>query len=167
MSTRRRARELVLRALYAAELSKNPIAQIIKTQFKRRNHDDPIYDFCVNLTKKTFTNYQEFDEMIKKKALNWDFDRIAVIDRIILRMAMCEFIFFEDIPPKVSIDEAIEISKKFSTEKSGKFINGILDSVLNEWNHENKINKKGRGLIDIRKQKNEPFDSLMSNKDIV
>ena len=105
--------------------------------------------------------------MIKKKALNWDFDRIAVIDRIILRMAMCEFIYFDDIPPKVSIDEAIEISKKFSTEKSGKFINGILDSVLNEWNQENKINKKGRGLVDIRKRKNEQIDTIVSNNHIV
>jgi len=161
------ARELVLRALYAAELSKNPLSQIIKAQFKKRGTDDPIYDFCVKLTQKTSANYKMFDEMIKKKALNWDFDRIAVIDRIILRMAMCEFIHFEDIPPKVSIDEAIEISKKFSTEKSGKFINGILDSVLNEWNHDKKIKKKGRGLLDIGKRKNEPFDTLMSNNQMV
>ena len=167
MSSRRRARELVLRALYAVELSQNPLSQVIKKQFKKRGDDDPIYDFCVALTKKTFANYQEFDSMIKKKALNWDFDRIAVIDRIILRMAMCEFIYFDDIPPKVSIDEAIEISKKFSTEKSGKFINGILDSVLNEWNQENKINKKGRGLVDIRKRKNEQIDTIVSNNHIV
>lgn len=148
MRARRRARELAVRALYAIELSQNPISQIIDNLLVGREKNQLIYDFCTQLIKKTCENYRKFDEMIKKKALNWDFNRIAIIDRIILRIAMCEFLFFEDIPPKVTIDEAIEISKKYSTEKSGKFINGILDSVLNEWRMTNMMKKSGRGLIE-------------------
>jgi len=164
-STRRRGREWVLRALYAAELSENPILYVIHDMFKRRGKEDTLYDFCVKLVKNTYKHRDEFDAVIRKKARNWDFDRIAVIDKIILRIAMCEFMYFEDIPPKVSIDEAIEISKKYSTEKSGKFINGILDSVLEEWKKTDVIVKTGRGLIDINKKKSEPFNPLISKSD--
>jgi len=153
MSNRRRARELALRALYAAELSQDPVHYIINSLLKKQNKNDHIFQFCKALIEKTHQHSLEFDSEIRKKALNWDFNRIAVIDRLILRMAMCEFIYFDDIPPKVSIDEAIEISKKYSTEKSGKFINGILDAVLNEWKAEHKIIKTGRGLLDLKKEK--------------
>ena len=153
MSKRRRARELSLRVLYAFELSQNPISDVISKLLKKRGEDDHIYDFCKELIEKTNSHKDEFNDMIRKKALNWEFDRIAVIDRIILRMAMCELLYFDDIPPKVSIDEAIEISKKYSTENSGKFINGILDSVLFEWRKTKKLHKKGRGLVDSSKKK--------------
>jgi transcription antitermination protein NusB len=149
MRSRRRARELALRILYAVELSQNPLHEIIDKLLIKRSKNQQLYDFCTTLIFKTSDHAVEFDEMIRKKALNWDFNRIAIIDRIILRLAMCEFLHFEDIPPKVTIDEAIEISKKYSTEKSGKFINGILDSVLNEWQENNRMKKVGRGLIDI------------------
>ncbi len=162
MSTRRRARELVLRALYAMELSQNPVSFVIKDMFKKRAKEDLLYDFCVQLTKTTHSHRDEFDQIIKAKALNWDFDRIAIIDKIILRIAMSEFLCFDDIPPKVTIDEAIEIGKKFSTEKSGKFINGILDAVLADWKTEKKIKKTGRGLIDDKKKKSEPLDPMLS-----
>lgn len=152
MSTRRRARELALRVLYAVELSQSPISKIIDNLLKKKNEDDQNFEFCSQLIYKTLEHGKEFDSMIKKKALNWEFDRIAIIDRIILRIAMCEFLYFEDIPPKVSIDEAIEISKRYSTEKSGKFINGILDSALNEWRGTNRIKKSGRGLIEFSKK---------------
>ena len=165
MSTRRRARELALRALYAAELSQSPIADIIQNMFKKLYDKDHSFEFCVQLVEITYAHCTELDSVIKQKALNWDFNRIAIIDKIIMRMAMCEFIYFEDIPPKVSIDEAIEISKKYSTDKSGKFINGILDSVLSEWKTTNKIHKSGRGLIDIKKEKNEPFHSSISKSE--
>ena len=157
MGTRRRARELALRYLYAAELSENPISEIIANSFQKRDDEDHTIEFCTRLIEKTYEHYDEFDTVIKIKALNWDFKRIAIIDLIILRMAMCEFLYFDDIPPKVSIDEAIEISKKYSTEKSGKFINGILDSVLSEWKTTKKIKKSGRGLINNKNKKNEHF----------
>jgi N utilization substance protein B len=169
MSTRRRARELALCALYAFELSGNPLSKIFNDLFDDENESEDICQFCIELTNKTFEHHVEFDNMIKTKALNWDFNRIAIIDRIILRIAMCEFLYFDDIPPKVSIDEAIEISKKYSTEKSGKFINGILDSVLSQWKSENIIVKSGRGLVEgsMKKKKNEPFDPHKSKTEIV
>jgi transcription antitermination protein NusB len=148
MNSRRRARELALRILYAYELSQTPLSQIIKQHLKRQGKPDLIFDFCVELIYKTSEHIDEFNKIIKQKALNWDFERIAVIDRIIMHIAMCEFLYFTDIPPKVSIDEAIEIAKKYSTEKSGKFINGILDSVLIDWRESNVLTKKGRGLIE-------------------
>lgn len=79
---------------------------------------------------------------------NWDFQRIAILDRVILRMGICELIFFKEIPPKVSMNEAIELAKLFSTERSGQFINGVLDAVLNEMKASGGLAKAGRGLYD-------------------
>ena len=79
---------------------------------------------------------------------NWDLSRIALIDRILLRMGICEILFFPDIPPKVSINESIEIAKDYSTSSSGKFINGILDAILDDLKKDGKLNKKGRGLLE-------------------
>lgn len=166
MSSRRKAREMALCALYAHELSRNPVSYVISELFTDGNCDD-IREFCTRLVENTVKNSKTFDEMIRKKALNWEFNRIAVIDRIILRMAMCEFLYFDDIPPKVSIDEAIEIAKAYSTEKSGKFINGILDSVLSEWRSNKKFIKSGRGLVngDAHK-KSEPFNPSISKSEL-
>lgn len=149
MNNRRKARELALCAYYALEMSKNDIEQIIKDVIYSRNalnHD--IITFACDLIRRALERQEEFDELIKAKALNWDFNRIAILDKLILRIAICEFLSFEDIPPKVSIDEAIEISKKYSTEKSGKFINGILDSVLYDLKKQERLVKSGRGLVD-------------------
>ncbi len=157
MSTRRKARELALCALYAYEFSKNPVKQVEEEIISEKAEDVEVLKFAGNLFESTIEHGNELDEMIKNKALNWDFKRIAVMDKLILRMAICEFIRFRDIPPKVSIDEAIEISKKYSTEKSGKFINGILDSVLSDLRLSNRLNKKGRGLIDGKTRQAEPF----------
>ncbi len=166
MSSRRKAREMALCALYAHELSKNSIDYIINDLWTDEDCGD-IKEFCSQLVKITLQHTIEFDKMIKRKALNWDFERIAIIDRIVLRIAMCEFLYFCDIPPKVSMDEAIEIAKIYSTEKSGKFINGILDSVLSEWTKQKKINKSGRGLFnDSARGKNEPFKSSLSKNEL-
>ena len=81
--------------------------------------------------------------------------RIALIDKILLRMAICEILYFPDIPPKVSINEAIEIAKEFSTAGSGKFINGILDAILSEEKTAGRLNKTGRGLVDSTISKNQ------------
>ena len=97
---------------------------------------------------RTLENRSQFDEIISKHIKNWEIDRLAMIDRMVLQMALCEFMFFEDIPTKVTINEAIELVKKFSTAKSGRFVNGILDASLDDLNNEGKIKKTGRGLID-------------------
>ena len=148
MSARRKARELALCALYAYEMSQNPVEQIKKEIITEQNDNHTIVSFANQLVDATVSHLKDLDEMIRVKALNWDFDRIAIIDKIILRLSISEFLYFPDIPPKVSIDEAIEISKKYSTEKSGKFINGILDSILNDLRKSNRLHKKGRGLIE-------------------
>ncbi|MCD4665232.1 MAG: transcription antitermination factor NusB, partial [Bacteroidales bacterium] len=110
------------------------------------NEIQDISSFANKLLDLTIKHFNEFDELIKVKALNWDFERIAIMDKLILRLAVCELLYFPEIPPKVSIDEAIEISKKYSTEKSGKFVNGILDSILTELRQSKRLKKKGRGL---------------------
>ena len=149
MSNRRKSRELTLCAYYALEMSQNGLEQSITDVvpiFEGISED--VVSFSRLLLKRSVEMEQECDDLIQAKAQNWDFSRIAILDKLILRMAICEFIFFEDIPPKVSIDEAIEISKKYSTDKSGKFINGILDSILSDLKKAGRIVKTGRGLIE-------------------
>jgi N utilization substance protein B len=143
---RRKARELVLQACYAYELSGNPVEQAMEMIILACDETPPTIKFAAELFQKTVSKLQEFDEMIKKWAANWEFDRIAIIDKILLRIAICEFLYFEDIPPKVSIDEAIEIAKLYSTENSGRFVNGILDAILNDLEKKGDVQKKGRGL---------------------
>lgn len=145
---RRRGRELALHALYAFEMTENPFEQIKKEVIESDEKNEVIISFAEELVKITILHSKNLDELIKRWAHNWEFSRIAIIDKLILRMAICEFLYFEDIPPKVTIDEAIEISKEYSTEQSGKFINGILDSVLNDLKSLGQINKTGRGLND-------------------
>ncbi|MFQ5633445.1 MAG: transcription antitermination factor NusB [bacterium] len=143
---RRKARELVLQACYAYELSGNPVEQVLEMNILALEESISTLDFAASLFKKTISKMEEFDAMIKTWAANWEFDRIAIIDKILLRMAICEFLYFEDIPPKVSIDEAIEIAKMYSTENSGRFVNGILDAILNDLEKKGSVHKKGRGL---------------------
>lgn len=144
MGGRRKARELVLQACYAFELSKNPPQQILETLILPADLDSANKEFAVRLFLKTLEHVDEFNAMIREKAANWELDRIAIIDRILLRMAICEFLYFDDIPPKVSIDEAIEIAKKYSTENSGRFVNGILDAILNDLRAQGRIQNGGR-----------------------
>ena len=84
------------------------------------------------LSKLVFQHAIEVDKLIKNRSLNWDFDRITLIDKLILRMALVEMFYVDEVPPKVSIAEGVEIAKQFSTEDSSSFINGILDAVYNE-----------------------------------
>ena len=88
-----------------------------------------------------------WDEIIEQHIKNWDIGRLALIDKIILYISLCELTNFPDIPTKVTINEAIEIAKKYSTAKSGRFVNGILDASLIQLQKEQKISKTGRGLI--------------------
>ncbi|MDZ7289934.1 MAG: transcription antitermination factor NusB [candidate division KSB1 bacterium] len=145
-SGRRRARELVLQACYAHELSGNPPEQILSDVILSRAEPGAVREFAVELFRLTVAEIHTYDAMIRRKAVNWEFNRIAIMDKLILRMALCEFLRFPDIPPKVTIDEAIEIAKKYSTEKSGRFVNGILDAVLSDLRNEGRLNKRGRGL---------------------
>lgn len=150
---RRHLRELVMQALYALEISKDPPQHIIDTLFNDIKANENDYNFCVTLFLRTIHNHIEFDKKIKAKAEHWEFYRIALIDKILLRMALCEMAHFPDIPPKVSINEAIEIAKEYSTDSSGTFINGILDALLDDMKANGTLKKTGRGLADAAKKK--------------
>ena len=144
---RRIIREKVLQLLYAFEMNnenKEPMIKEILSDVEE-NADK---EFANNLINQVFLHKNELDELIKSKVDNWDLSRIALIDRILLRMGICEILYFSDIPPKVSINEAIEIAKVYSTSSSGKFINGILDAILDDLKRNDKLNKKGRGLLE-------------------
>ncbi|MDO9547901.1 MAG: transcription antitermination factor NusB [Candidatus Marinimicrobia bacterium] len=131
MRERRLARETALQAIYAQELSEDSI-KIVKTNIIDKSEELPeeLKPFAREIFESTVVHKKELDQYIRAKSENWDFERIAVIDRLIIRMAICEFLYFDDIPPKVSISEAIEIAKKYSTDDSSAFVNGILDAVL-------------------------------------
>ena len=104
----------------------------------------------------TIERREEFDQMIQRKAENWELERIALLDRILMQMGICEMLTFAEIPIKVTINEYLEIAKKFSTPKSSKFINGILDSLFIELKREGHIEKRGRGLIEESLPKGKP-----------
>ena len=145
--TRRKTRELVLQALYALEVGKHDSIKVIKDQLEPELKSDPeLLEFGRRLVEQTLLRQDESDPLIEKHTKNWKLERIALLDKIILRMALTEMLYFEDIPEKVSLNEAIEIAKLFSTPKSGTFINGILDAVLSELNTSGRVTKKGRGL---------------------
>lgn len=104
--------------------------------------------FAIDLFRKTAAHGDDFEELIASKARNWEFERIAKVDVILLKMAITELLEFPSIPVKVTMNEYIEISKYYSTPKSRIFINGILDNLISEFKADNKIKKTGRGLID-------------------
>ena len=144
--SRRQAREVSLKALYALELSGNSVDYVLRDVAPFYDNGEDISEFIKQLVEKTFEFREELDECIRSRSQNWEFDRIALIDKIVLRIAICEFIHFWDVPPKVSIDEAIELSKLYSTLKSKVFVNGVLDGVLSDLQKKGEIIKTGRGL---------------------
>lgn len=149
MHNRREAREAALKSIYAVEVGKNSPQQatklIIKTSF---NSNTDSVKFAEKLLLITVDSASEYDLLIDNHIKNWDVGRLAVMDKLILRMAISELLYFDDVPTKVSINEAIELAKEYSTRKSGNFVNGILDAILNTLISEDKIKKKGRGLIE-------------------
>jgi N utilization substance protein B len=105
-------------------------------------------DFIVNLFEESIRHNDEYQQLIGQKTQNWEPERIAMMDTLLMKMAIAEFINFASVPVKVTINEYLEISKEFSTPKSNSFINGILDKILYDLKIQNKINKIGRGLIE-------------------
>ena len=137
---KRSARCLCLQLLYSSELSDNYSSKdIIKSFFKDKDKDldDTVYskdeiNYAEKLMGHTFEHVTKVDQLIQDKLKNWAMHRLAIMDKIILRMCISEMLYMEDIPPKVSMAEGIEIAKKFSTIDSSGFINGILDAIYND-----------------------------------
>jgi len=118
-----------------------------KTYFLPKLYKDKLDKiFAKDLLKKTIKGYSNYNNEISKKIKNWDADRIARLDYVMLNMAICELIEFKTIPIKVTLNEYIEISKEYSTPKSNVFINGILDGIAKDFLKSGKIIKEGRGL---------------------
>ena len=154
MVNRRLVREVALQALYAFHQGGDSLQHIIDTVVSDHvKESKEARRFSEQLIFRTLEHEEEFNEIITKHAQNWDINRLALIDRLCLKMALCEFLYFEEIPTKVTINEAIEIVKRYSTAKSGQFVNGILDAALDELKKEDRINKKGRGLIETSTKK--------------
>jgi N utilization substance protein B len=147
---RRQIREKILQALYTLDLRDVDTESATNWLLTKEIMEDAnAMKFFRHLMECITGHREEIDRYIAKHTFNWDISRIAIIDKNILRMALAEIIYCEDIPPKVSINEAIEIAKKFSsTDKSSKFVNGILDAIFNDLKAEGRIQKSGRGLVD-------------------
>ena len=147
---RRKIREKIIQALHTLELRETDLETAADWLITPEIAQDPkAVNFFRDLLQCIIDHKEEIDDYISRHTFNWEMNRIAIIDKNILRMALAELLYFEDIPPKVSINEAIEIAKKFnSTDKSSKFVNGILDAVFNDLKGTGKIKKCGRGLID-------------------
>jgi transcription antitermination protein NusB len=155
---RRIVREKVLQILYAYEINNENLQALMNSLLAEVSEDND-RKFGEDLVNRVLIQKKNLDERIQKRVSNWEMGRIALIDKILLRMAICELLFFPDIPPKVSINEAIEISKIYSTAGSGKFINGVLDTILSEEKLSGAMNKTGRGLVDETVIKSHPKNS--------
>lgn len=150
MNNRRNLRETVLKAVYAYTLGEDEATYVIGNIIKPATETSEELAFAESLFLKTIRHHADFDAMIESRIQNWELSRIALIDKLIIRMAICEFLYFEDIPTKVSINEAIEIAKKYSTAKSGRFVNGVLDAVLDDLRKEDRVKKTGIGLLETK-----------------
>ena len=137
---KRLARIIAVQAIYAYELCPDNTDEILSiildddcdwSALESRPSKDAIA-YAKRLYKKVIEVKDELDDLIKKRSKNWSINRITLLDRLILRMSLAEMIYEENVPPKVSISEGVEIAKYFSTDESGSFVNGILDSVYND-----------------------------------
>ena len=128
MGNRRKGRELAFRLLYEIELSRRDISEVFECFQESCDEPAAVRDFAFGLLKGTYENIKAIDEMLKECSSNWDLTRMMPVDRNILRIGAYELAYC-DTPRAVAIDEAIEIAKKYGTEKSGKFVNGILDCI--------------------------------------
>ena len=142
MRQRTKAREIALQFLYQVDIRGREVLNQLEGFLKENSSSNPVSTYAREIILGCLDNWEDIDNRIKKIAKNWDIARIAVIDRTILRIAICELCHRTDIPSKVAINEAIELGKRFSTEGSGAFINGILDNLVKTKNKQQK--QKGK-----------------------
>ena len=131
MKKRTRARELTLQFLYQLDLRGDELFAEVNAYLRSEERDGETLRFAMRLIEGVWENWEEIEHTIQAVAQNWNIARMAVIDRNVLRLATYELLHCPDIPPKVAINEAIELGKRFSTSNSGAFINGILDKIMN------------------------------------
>jgi transcription antitermination protein NusB len=134
--SRRKSRELALQTLYACEVGGTAdaaeVGRIMETIMEDSGGTAGIGQYARLLAEKTLSALKEIDALLGQHAANWDLKRMTAIDRNVLRMAVAELWFCEDVPFKVVIDEAVELAKQYGTDDSGKFVNGVIDSIHKE-----------------------------------
>jgi N utilization substance protein B len=146
---RRLARERVMQMLYAHEMSGDDIDALFYDMVQKDlASEQPALEFGRELTLKLTTNRDEINGIITEHLKHWELRRVALIDRLLIQMGITELLYFPEIPPKATINELIEIAKDYSTDESGKFINGLLHAVLTDLKEKGLLKKTGRGLID-------------------
>ena len=132
MRKRTKAREYVLQMLYQVDITGGAWQDTLKTFWESNDQGDisaELKGFSAQLFEGVIEHMQEIDKKISKYAANWQLERMAFVDRNIMRLGCFELVFREDIPPKVAINEAVELAKKYSGSESGKFVNAILDQI--------------------------------------
>ena len=134
MGKRRFSRELALKLLYQLEFNEAGAKGQIASFGDRLSCQEDVKEFMQELVGKVIDHIEEIDLILKKYSEHWTLDRMTVIDRNILRLGVCELMHSQTIPPKVVINEAVEIAKKYGSEESPDFINGILDKIFKEMN---------------------------------
>ena len=127
---RTRARELAMQGLYQLDIQGTEGLEPLDKFFIEADPDDFVRKLACEWTKGTWKNLQQCDELITASTIQWQFARLSPVDKSILRLAVYQLKFCPDIPPKVVINEAIELAKKFSSEKAPSFVNGVLDAIL-------------------------------------
>ncbi len=132
MGHRRAARECALQMMYELDVGKHSKDEILRTYWKMNEHPQKVRDFADLLFEGTVQRLKEIDKVIQQHTKNWRLGRMAAVDRNVLRLAVFEFLSGGKTPDTVVINEALEIARKFSTNESAQFVNGILDSIKNE-----------------------------------
>lgn len=142
-----------MQVLYAQLLSGDSIEKVKKDLLsdipEKENRE-----FANVLIKSILDNEKLIDDYILEKVKNWEMERISLLDKIIMKIGLAELLYFPDIPPKVSINEAIDIAKEYCTKNSGRFVNGILDAIHDDLKKDKLLNKSGRGLVNSKKKNN-------------
>ena len=151
-SQRRLARERVLQALYAYDISRTS-PEFLSADIFKDIEDQSALEFAKKLYRDTLENLGELDAILQSHLEHWDISRVNPIDRSLLRMGIAEILYSVEIPTKVTINEVIELAKRYSTEESPKFVNGILDAALKRLTTDGKVQKSGRGLINTSAKK--------------
>ena len=129
MISRRRGREFAMQLLYAVEVGKEAFADALKGLSDDPDLPQEAREYGTRLARLALENQPDLDARIAAAATHWDLERIAIIDKLILRCALAELLHMRDVPLKVAINEAVDIAKKFSTGESSRFVNGVLDAI--------------------------------------
>jgi N utilization substance protein B len=129
MGTRRRAREVALQVLFQIDVCHDEVEESIEVYWNNFDAPESARDFSTQLIEGTMAHLDDIDGLIKTCSENWSLDRMSKVDRNILRLAVYELVYCRDVPPRVTLNEAIELGKEYGSENSGSFINGILDAL--------------------------------------